>query len=349
MPITIHDVAAVAGVSIATVSRVLNDNGHPVSDGTRLRVLAAVEELGYWPNQAARSLRTDRSATVAVIADDIASPFTPIIIRGIQDYMRKAGYLCVAVNADWDPEMELSAIHDLVSRAIDGVVFAETWHQAANELLDIANKPYVFVHRQFAAAHQYSVTPDEIYGARLAVGHLVRLGHRRIGYVSGPEHYYASQDRFAGYRIELEDAGVAVDPSLVAVGDWEMESGYAAMQSLLRQTPRPTAVFAGNDTMAVGAIYAIQDAGLRVPEDVAVVGYDDIEISAIFRPALTTVTLPCYEMGAASAQMLLDLLEDRAAGSEEVKIKGNLIVRASCGANVERTQRDRLVASHPPA
>lgn len=337
MPITIRDVAEAAGVSIATVSRVLNNKDHPVGAETRQRILTCAESLGYQPNVAARSLRTDRSATVGIVADDIVGPFATKIIRGIEDQLRSAGYLCVIISADWDPEAERQAIRDLVSRSIDGIVFSETWHNAPLESLDIASKPYVFVHRQFAAPGQYSTIPDERYAVHLVMQHLFALGHRRIGYINGPARYYASALRLAGYREELEGAGIPFDPALVERGDWELESGYRAMQRLLTVQPRMTALFAGNDLMAVGAIYALQDAGLRVPEDVAVVGYDDREISRTFRPQLTTVTLPCREMGQAAARMLLDRMEGKAQIAAEVQVRGCLLVRQSCGAQTMPT------------
>jgi LacI family transcriptional regulator len=339
MPVTIREVAEAAGVSIATVSRVLNNTRHPVGDATRQRILALADELGYRPNLAARSLRTDRSATIGIITDNIDSPHTTMMIRGIQDIVKPAGYICVIISADWDPEMEREAIYDLVSRSIDGIIFTETWHRSANETLELANKPYVFVHRQFASEHQYSVTPDEVYGGRLATGHLVRLGHRRIGYINGPEQFYASADRLEGYRQELEANGIPFDPALVTRGDWQVESGYAGAAALLEVSARPTAIFAGNDLMAAGAMWAIFDAGLRVPQDVAVVGYDNRELARIFRPTMTTITLPLYEMGKASGQMLLELMRGAASQVEfqveEVKIRGRLIIRESCGAAPE--------------
>ncbi len=334
MPVTIRDIAEAAGVSITTVSRVLNNVDHPIGAETRQRVLAVAESFGYRPNIAARSLRTDRSATVGIIADDIAGPFATKIIRGIQDRLRQAGYLCVIISADWNPDTEREAIRDLVSRSIDGIVFSETWHHTAVDLLDLANKPYVFVHRQFAAPGEYSTIPDERYGAHLAMTHLIRLGHKRIAYINGPTHYYASALRLNGYREELEEAGLPFDSRLVACGDWSLESGYTAMQQLLEVRPRFTALFAGNDLMAVGAIYALQDAGLRVPDDVAVVGYDNREISYTFRPKLTTVTLPCYEMGQAAAQMLLDRMHGKNEVAEEIKVRGSLLIRESCGAQL---------------
>jgi LacI family transcriptional regulator len=335
MPVTIREVADAAGVSIATVSRVLNNTPHHVSEGTRQRILTVADEMGYRPNLAARSLRTERSSTIGIITDNIDSPHTTMMIRGIQDRVKEEGYICVVISADWDPKNEREAIHDLASRSIDGIIFAETWHRSANEILELSNKPFVFVHRQFASEHPYSVTPDEIYGARLATGHLVDLGHRRIAYINGPVEFYASSDRLRGYAEELAEHGIAYDPALVTRGDWQVESGYAGAVELLAAEPRPTAIFAGNDLMAAGAMYAIFDAGLRVPQDVALVGYDNREIARIFRPSLTTVTLPLYGMGQASAQMLLDMLAGKEQLHEEIKIRGRLIIRESCGAAPE--------------
>jgi DNA-binding LacI/PurR family transcriptional regulator len=335
MPVTIRELADAAGVSIATVSRVLNNKPHPVGEATRQRILTLADEMGYRPNLAARSLRTERSSTIGIITDNIDSPHTTMMIRGIQDHVKEDGYICVIISADWDPQNEREAIHDLASRSIDGIIFAETWHRSANEILKLANKPFVFVHRQFPSAHPYSVTPDEVYGARLAIGHLVGLGHRRIGYINGPVQFYASADRLHGYAEELAIHGIPYNQGLVTRGDWQVASGYTAMEELLSQEARPTAVFAGNDLMAAGAMYAIFDAGLQIPQDVAVVGYDNREIARIFRPSLTTVTLPLYQMGEASAQILLDLLDGKDEPQSEVKIRGRLIIRESCGAPPE--------------
>jgi LacI family transcriptional regulator len=333
MPVTIRELADAAGVSIATVSRVLNNKPHPVGRATRQRILALAQELGYRPNLAARSLRTERSSTIGIITDNIDSAHTTTMIRGIQDRVKADGYICIVISADWNPEVEREAIHDLVSRSIDGIIFAETWHRSANELLELSHKPYVFVHRQFASEHPYSVTPDEVYGARVATGHLISLGHRRIGYINGPAEYYASADRLHGYAEELAANGIVLDPQLVRRGDWQVQSGYAAAGELLSVQSQPTAIFAGNDLMAAGAMYAIFDAGLRVPQDVAVVGYDNREIARIFRPSMTTVTLPLYAMGQASAQILLDLLAGKPEPQAEIKIRGRLIIRESCGAD----------------
>jgi LacI family transcriptional regulator len=209
----------------------------------------------------------------------------------------------------------------------------ESWLRGPNPTLDLANKPYVFVHRLFSGSCRNSVIVDDRYGARLAVEHLAKLGHRRIAYINGPQGWDASANRLLGYREILAEWGLPYDPDLVEEGTWEVQSGYQAAKKFLALAQRPTAIFAGNDLMALGAIYAIQEAGLRVPEDMAIVGYDDREIAGISRPTITTVTLPCYEMGEASAKLLLNLLEKGEGSEEPIKIQGKLIVRESSGAS----------------
>jgi DNA-binding LacI/PurR family transcriptional regulator len=245
------------------------------------------------------------------------------------------------MNTDWDPEVETEAIHQLISRSIDGIIFVESWLRGANPTLDLANKPYVFVHRLFSGTFNNSVLVDEKYGARLAVEHLAKLGHRRIAFINGPSGWDASADRLAGYKDVLAQLGIAYDPQLVEEGNWEVQSGYPAARKFLALEQRPSAIFAANDLMALGAIYAIQEAGLRVPEDIALVGYDDRDIAGLSRPTITTVTLPCYEMGQASARLLLSRLENQIETEEPIRIRGKLIIRESCGAETGQVSPER--------
>ena len=341
MPITLNELAKVAGVSASTVSRALNESEHPVNDETRQRILALANELGYRPNMVARGLKMDRTYAIGIIVDNIVSPFSPTIIRGIQDELKGHNYFSVIMNTDWDPEVETEAIHQLISRSIDGIIFVESWLRGANPTLDLANKPYVFFHRLFNGTFSNSVLVDEQYGARLAVEHLVNLAHQRIAFINGPQGWAASADRLAGYKDVLAQKGIAYDPELVEEGNWEVQSGYPAARKFLGLAQPPTAIFAANDLMALGAIYAIQEAGLRVPEDIALVGYDDREIASLVRPTISTVTLPCYEMGQASAQLLLRRLENQAEIDEPIRIKGKLIIRESCGAEKGNASPER--------
>jgi DNA-binding LacI/PurR family transcriptional regulator len=348
MPVTLHELAKAAGVSVSTVSRALTNSDHPVNEETRQKILRLAEELGYRPNLVARSLRTYKTHTVGIIADNICSPFTPLIIRGIQDHLKQDGYFSLIINTDWNPQLEKQAIHDLISRSIDGIIFVESWLREANPTLDLENKPYIFVHRLFGASYRHAVGPDERYGACIAVEHLLKLGHHQIGYINGPDGWYASTERLIGYKEALITHGIVFKPDLVERGDWEVQSGYPAAQRLLKLSQRPDAIFASNDLMALGAIYAIQEAGLRVPDDIAVVGYDDREIASIARPTITTVTLPCYEMGQASAQLLLRLLNNHVENVETIKIQGKLIVRESCGAEEGKITLEKMRSHTTP-
>lgn len=332
MPITLTELAQKAGVSIATVSRALNDSDHPMAEETRKRILALAQELGYQPNQIARSLRTSATKTIGILVENIRSPFIAPIIRGIQDTLKPEGYLSLTVNTDLDEKIEMDALRVLNNRQIDGIIFVATWHRDTSILEEMTQKPYVFVHRHFNSYSKNSVLADDKYGARIAVSHLANLGHRRIAYISGPADWDASIFRLQGYREVLTELGLPYTEQMVLESSWEVEDGYHAVQQLLALPEPPTAVFAGNDAIAVGAIQGTQDMGLRVPQDLAVVGYDGREFSSFFRPSITTVYLPCYEMGQKSAEMLLKVINEEINLFQPIEIQGNLIVRESCGS-----------------
>jgi len=334
MPVTLTDVAKAAGVSIATASRVLADSDHPVTEETRQLVLKTAKRLGYRPNLIARSLRTDQTLTIGLIVENILSPFIPPIVRSIQERLEADGYFSIIINAGWDPQVEAEAIHTLSKRQIDGIIFVESCIRSSDQVFGLADKPHVFVHRLFNSLSINSVVPDDYYGARLATKHLAELEHRRIAFIHGPEGWDATINRMAGYQEELAARGI-FDPALVERGDWETQSGYLATKRLMAMQDPPTAIFAGNDLMALGAIYAIQETGLRVPGDIAVVGYDDRDFSGFVRPAITTIRMPCEEMGRASAAALLRLIDGETEAIEPTLIQGELVVRQSCGARGE--------------
>ena len=341
MSVKLEDIAKETGFSISTVSRVLSNSTYPVSDQIREKVLRVAETMGYEPNVAARSLRTDRTDTIGIIVDDLLSPFTPPIVRGIQDYLNEHGFLSLIVNSDWDPDQEQAAIKTLLSRPVDGIIFVEYSHLTTSDVLERSQKPRVFVHRLFGSPIKNSVVPDDHYGASLATGHLIALGHRRIGYINGPENWHTCRARLSGYQNMLISHNLDLDAALIQPGDWELESGYTAAENLLKLAERPSAIFAANDQMALGAIYAIQDAGLRVPEDVAVVGYDNRNFTKTVRPRITTVSMPVIEMGGVAAELLLKQLAEGRKEEEEIKVKGQLIIRETCGApEADRTQQE---------
>lgn len=332
MSITLEDIAKETGFSVSTVSRVLSNSNYRVSEPIREKVLRVAATMGYEPNIAARSLRTDRTNTIGIIVDDLLSPFTPPIVRGIQDYLNEYGFLSLIVNSDWDPDQEQSAIKTLLSRPVDGIIFVEYSHQTTSDVLERSNKPRVFVHRLFGSPIKNSVVPDDYYGAGMATSHLIGLGHSRIAYINGPENWHTCRARLSGYKDTLAAHNILFDASLIQPGDWEIESGYTSAQKLLQLDKRPTAIFAANDAMALGTIYAIQDAGLTVPDDVAVVGYDNRNFTKTVRPRITTVNMPVIEMGGVAAELLLKQIAEGRKEEDEIKVKGQLIIRETCGA-----------------
>ena len=230
----------------------------------------------------------------------------------------------------------MESINVLNHRQIDGIIFVATWDRSPTLVDGLTGKPYVFVHRHFEIYTENSVLVDECWGAGLAVRHLVELGHQRIAFIAGPQDWDASIFRLQGYKLALQAAGLPYDPELVVGGDWEVESGVQAVEDLLRLGELPTAIFAANDPLALGAIYALQDHGYRVPEDVAVIGYDDREFASLVRPSISTITLPCFEMGVAAARLILQMMKGEIKTSKPVEVRGRLITRESCGATLKR-------------
>lgn len=336
MPATMIEIAKVAGVSIATVSRVLNNVDHPISEKTRQRILKLAKELNYQPNLVARSLRLDSSSTIGIIVESMLSPFVPPIISGIQDQLKNTGYMSFIINTNEDPNLEIESIHALNNRQIDGIIFVATWDRSPALIESLTEKPYVFVHRHFETYSENSVLVDERWGGRLAVSHLANLGHRKIAYITGLEDWDASILRLEGYRDELGNRQLPYDPDLVVPGDWSVEAGVRAVNQFIQLGKLPGAIFAGNDLMALGAIYALQDRGMRVPQDISVVGYDDRAFTSFVRPAITTITLPCYEMGQTAAELLVRKIKEEIKKSPPIAVRGRLIVRESCGAGSGR-------------
>jgi len=348
MPVTLHELAKATGCSVSTVSRALNNSEHPVNEVTRERILAMAAQMGYRPNMTARGLKMDRTFTIGLIVYNIASPFTPVLIRGIQEYLKQHDYFSTIISTDFDPDLESEAVHQLISRSIDGVIFVESWRDESNKPLDLANKPYVFVYRLFNGSYANSVVVDDRHGARLAIEHLVKLGHRRIAYINGPHEWDASKERLAGYQDVLTQYGIPYVTGLVEEGTWEVQSGYSAAKKFLVFPEPPTAIFAANDFMALGAIYAIQDAGLNVPKDIAVVGYDDRDFASFSKPTITTVCPPSFEMGQLAAQLILNRLENQIEIKDPIQVQGKLIIRESCGAEQGQIPPEHYVSHTIP-
>ncbi len=332
MTVTLADIARVAQVSVSTVSRVLSNQNYPIKAENRQRILNLAAEMGYKPNLVARSLQSNRSHLVGVIVDRMQSPFAAATVQGIQDGLRTAGYSISIAYSNRDQALAVEAINSFYSRQVDGVVILNSWLHTYNDaILSMQDRPFVFVNRVFGNCLSNCVGPGDHYGAQLATQHLIDLGHRRIGFIGGMKDWIEAQNRLSGYWDALLKHGLPVDEALIVHGDWGVDSGYQAAQELLALEGPPTAIFAANDIMALGAIYAIHEAGLKIPADIALVGYDDRDFAAWIRPALTTIRMPSYEMGQAAARLLLEQI-----GGEELEdatqIPGELIIRESCGA-----------------
>lgn len=330
---TIRDVARVAGVSKSTVSRVLNADPN-VAEETRCAVFAAIKEIGYTRNALARGLNTQKTGTIGLIISDITNPFHAEVARGVEDLASDFDSNVILCNTDGRPKKEAAYIDLLVEKRVDGIIFTSV-KAGESDMSNLRSKriPFVFAGRTLPDVEADSVVVDNVLGGFQAATHLVRLGHQRIAYLAGPSHVSASMDRYEGYCQALRRAGMEQDPQLVVEGDFKQEGGYRAMSALLDRTLGVTAVFAANDYMAMGALEAIYERGLRVPEDIAVVGFDDIPFARLHLVQLTTVAQPKYDIGAIAARMLFERIEGK-AGDEQprrVVLPPRLVVRRTCG------------------
>jgi LacI family transcriptional regulator len=324
------ELARAAGVSMATASRALSD--HPrVAAGTRARVQSVAADLGYVHNTVARTLRTNRSYTLGLISDQIATtPYAGRIILGAQEAAAAQGWLLLLLNSGGDPELERREIQTLLQRQVDGLLYAAMYHQVVSPPPLLTHVPSVLLDARADDASLPSVVPDEVGGARAAVAELVRHGHRRIGLVTHADDIPATHGRLQGYREELLAAGLPFDPSLVAVGPSTSQGGYPAALALLERTDRPTALFCFNDRMAMGAYQAAATLGLRVPEDVSVIGFDNQEtVADCLRPGLTTMALPHYEMGVWAVEAVLARIHQPDAAVQHAVLGCPLVVRES--------------------
>lgn len=316
MAATIRDVAQHAGVSFKTVSRVLNGE-EGVRPATRERVLRSVQALGYTPHHTARQMRTRRSNTIGFVSDEIAtSPFAVDIVKGAQQAAWEHGMLLLVVNTERDAEHEAKALTTLVERRVEGIVYAAMYHRHVEPDPRLGDVPSVLVDCFGGTGRHPAVVPDEEQGGYLATRTLLDGGHRRVGFVNldPVASAAASAGRLVGYRRALDEAGVAYDPVLVRHAGTAPDQGYRLTLELLDLDAPPTAIFCGNDRTAVGAYCAIYQRGLRIPDDVAVIGFDDQEeIAEHLMPALTTIALPHVAMGRWGVERLLAILADPAS------------------------------------
>jgi LacI family transcriptional regulator len=338
VPTTIRDVAAAAGVSAATVSRVMNGKADVAAD-LRQRVLAAVSELGYRRNGPARSLRTRAALVLGVIISDITNPFFTAVVRGAEDQAQLAGYSVVLANADEDVAKEARYLEVAADEQMAGVLLSPASPRRTSiDVLVERGIPVVTIDRRLTAAAVDSVTVDNHSAARKAAQHLIDQGCRRVGIVAGPVQTTTGASRLAGYRAALRAAGRTVDASLVAYADFRTEGGYVATRTLLRQRQPPDGLLFSNNLMTVGGLRAIAEAGLAIPDDIAIVGFDDAIWTTALRPPLTVVAQPTYEIGQTAAQLLLRRIEGEKFPPRRVVLRAELIVRASSQRSTGRSR-----------
>jgi len=332
---TIHDVARKAGVSSATVSHVIN-NSRFVSPETRARVVEAIDALRYRRDGVARSLRRARTSTIGVVISDITNPFFSDLVRGIEDriYGREEGFNLILCNTDEDATRERMYLDVLQERRVEGLIIVPAGdnEDCLNELV-MSGLPVVFADRTVEGVEADTVLVDNVDGTFRLTQHLVGLGHRRIGVLQSERAATSVAERILGWRYALEGARIGADAALVTKGGRTIEDARQAGLSLLDDPGRPTAVLCTNNIMTLGMIQAIADLGLRCPDDIAVVGFDDFPWATAFSPRLTALAQPAYAMGTEAVDLLFARIAQGSLGRAVRRVlKGSLIVRASCGA-----------------
>ncbi len=328
---TIQKVAERAGVSIATVSRAFADPA-AVSDDLRQRVQEAARTLHYRPSRAARTLRVGTSQAIGVVIPDLQNPFFTAVVRGIDSVLQAAGFTLLLGNADENPARELRTIETLKAEGIAGLIFVPL-NPARGTYQQVLAPPLhtVAVDRLPTNHHADLVTVDNVMGARTGVARLLSLGHRDVALLGGPSRHSTARERELGYQQALGVARLTPRPELVVRGDFREEGGYDGMRALMALPRRPTAVFVANNLMTLGAYRALHEAGIRIPGDVALVGFDDIPWATSLNPPLTAVSQPAQEIGATAADLLLNRIAQPARAVRHVILETTLVVRASCG------------------
>ena len=331
MAVSIKDIARVANVSYSTVSRALNDNPR-VQAQTKARIQRIASEMGYLPSAVGRSLVTRRTRTIGIVVSTITDLFYAEVIDAIEETGFNHGYAVFLANSGGVPQRELAAIRALRERWVDGLIVVSCCSSkeelCAERVIDI---PVVVINNAHRDHIGYSIEVDNVAGGQAATRHLLQLGHRRISHIVGPTTEWDAVERHSGYKQAMQAYGLTVDPALIVRGNSRPKGGIEAMKRLLALPAPPTAVFCYNDATALGAVRAARDAGLRIPQDLSVVGFDDIDLASYLEPPLTTVAQPRRAMGERAVEMILALL----AGGPSVAdcmLPGKLVVRGSTAA-----------------
>lgn len=347
MRVTIRDIARKTGLSASTVSLVLNKKSQRISQKTKDLVLKTAEEMHYCPNQIAIGLITKKTNTLGLIIPDIANMFFAEIAKGAEAECQKCGYSLMLCNTNDNPQKDIDYTRVLLSKGVDGILFTMAVSSQACknthcvQMLQQAEKPFVLVDRTVeqpgAALPAPSVLVDNELGGYLATRHLLEFGHRKIGFISGPMGELSSQKRLFGYIRALQEFEVSFSPTLTKVGDYHTTTGFQLSADLLKQGV--TAIFACNDLMAYGIYKQASLQGLRIPDDISVVGFDDLQFSQYMQVPLTTLKQPAYRIGESAVQKIIQLIEHPGQAQSNIEFKPELIVRKSTGPVPKKNRR----------
>ncbi|HEX2911647.1 MAG TPA: LacI family DNA-binding transcriptional regulator [Chloroflexia bacterium] len=325
--VSILDVAASAGVSVATASRVLSKSSYPVSDGTRQKVLEAATRLNYTPNALARSMKTRRSNLIAILVGDNADAYFAEIMNGVEEVASSHGFLTIVCNTNRDPEKEINYLHTLRDYRADGIIFASSGLSVPGyaERLEVLARTLKEQGTALVTLSQHtlqlpSVHADNFGGAFAMTSRLIEMGHRKIAFVTGPANLAVANVRLHGYMAALSKAGIVVNPNFLLTGDFSMAGGQQAVQGLLNlpARERPTAIFGANDETAIGILGGLRRLGLQIPEDISVCGFGDLPVAQLVFPSLTTVRIDLRELGRKGVFNLLGQLEQEEEPGLEV-------------------------------
>jgi LacI family repressor for deo operon, udp, cdd, tsx, nupC, and nupG len=328
MPVSIKDVARAVGVSHSTVSRALS-NSSLVREETKIKIQQVAAEMGYTPNAAARSLVTKRTGALGLVVTTIADPFIAEVVRGIEETALDEGYGVILSQSNAEVSRELAAVRALREKRVDAVIVsASRVGDLYMPLLEEIQVPIVLVNSEQSSKRVHFVLSDDFQGGRLATEYLLSLGHRRIGYITGPPEHKSSEHRLRGYRQALQLAGVEPDSNWISQGTGHYHGGEKALQALLSVALDVTAVFCYNDTTAIGALRFARHRGMRVPEDISIIGFDDILYASYTEPPLTTIAQQKYEMGRLVARMAFELIAGQQV--QDIVLPTRLVIRESC-------------------
>ncbi|MCF7946166.1 MAG: LacI family transcriptional regulator [Spirochaetia bacterium] len=329
---TIRDIAKLSGVSKSTVARALNNDGY-VKEATRVKIERAVKELDYTPNYMARGMRTNKSSTIGLFIPDYANPFYPELFRGIESVTREAGYVNLVCHTDEQADRELFYIEELIKRQIDGIIFCTyNRNDKSREFLEEIEKktPIVFMDPVFRDLGFSTVVSDGYFGTKMAVEHLYGLGCRNIAYIKGPKIHAVTHERYQGYRDGLKEYDLKFrETSVYETSDFRMESGGKAAAFFIEGGTIPDAIIAATDVLAIGALKELRKRRVSVPEQIKVIGFDNISLAELVEPSLTTVAQPIHQLGVRAAQLLIEQIGNRNVPRQQVVLSCDIVKRES--------------------